>query len=501
MTALRYPVIVGVGQISSASGGQEPGPGVVDLMQAALQAAEHDAGGTWIGQLDFLGIENQISSARAPWPSVEAITPYVLQRLGIEPRSTLLTAEPSGDGPVFLLNHAANLIASGEAEIAAIVGAEALRTASGRAASQSGSKANAMRDLLDQAVDPFLKHYGLITPTDVYPLYECATRAAWGQSFAEAQQETAILWSEFSRTAATNPDAWIRKEHTPAEIATVSAQNRMITFPYTKLMVANSAVNQGAAVIVTSYEKALEMGVPEDRLIFIGAGAAAHEDQDFLARDRYDGSAAMQVSIKQALELNELGADDLDCVELYSCFPCVVKMARRVLSWPLDRSPSVYGGLTFGGGPIGNCMMHAAVMMTRRLRQGARNGLIFANGGFATHNHSIVLTAQKPVANRFPQNFDYQAVADRQRGPVPPLLRDYCGEGRIEAYTVPYGRDGEPAFGAIVGRTPDGARFVSRVSPEDRETLAFLVAGEREPVGTSGQSEPSDDGFRRWRRM
>lgn len=31
-------------------------------------------------------------------------------------------------------------------------------------------------------------------------------------------------------------------------------------------------------------------------------------------------------------------------------------MARSVIGWPLGRFHSIYGALTFGGGPIGNCM-------------------------------------------------------------------------------------------------------------------------------------------------
>ena len=87
-------------------------------------------------------------------------------------------------------------------------------------------------------------------------------------------------------------------------------------------------------------------------------------------------------------------ARDLDLVELYSCFPCVPKMARRVLDWPLDRPITVFGGLTFGGGPIGNYMSHAVCCMVERLRERKGKGLLFANGGYATHNHTILLSSE-----------------------------------------------------------------------------------------------------------
>ncbi|MBY8825624.1 acetyl-CoA acetyltransferase [Sphingomonas colocasiae] len=503
-TASRTPVIVGAGQISDHAKDEVPGPSVLDLMQAALDRAERDAGGSWLADADFLGIENQISSDVAPWPGDEAITPHLLARLDIHPRASLLTREPSGDGPIFLLNHAANLIASGEARIAAITGAEALRTAANRAAlaaqkaAPDAQKPDAMRDLLDASVRPFLRKYGLMTPTDVYPLYESATRAAWGQTFAEAQAETARLWSAYSQAAAANPYAWSRAVHEPDAILEVTPRNRMIAYPYSKLMVANSAVNQGAALIVTSLEVARERGVPDERIVFVGAGAAAHEDEDFLARDSYAHSPAMIASIGRALEMNGLAARDLDCVELYSCFPCIPKMARRVLDWPLERLPSVYGGLTFGGGPIGNCMMHAAAAMAGTLRAGARHGLIFANGGFATHNHTIILSRTQPREPLFPQDFDVQADADRLRGPVPRLDEDHIGPGRIEALSVPFRRDGTPAFATIVGRAPQGSRFVARVPREDDATLRMLLSGV-EPVGMAGDVFEAPDGYRHWR--
>jgi acetyl-CoA C-acetyltransferase len=258
-------------------------------------------------------------------------------------------------------------------------------------------------------------------------------------------------------------------------------------------MVANSSVNMGAALIIASLAKARELNIPEQNLIFVGPGAAAHEPENFLARDSFARSAGMEVSITKTLELNHLTVDDLDLAELYSCFPCVPKMARRILRWPARKLPSVYGGLTFGGGPIGNCMMHAAAAMVEKLRARPGNGLIFANGGFATHNHSIILTTRTLPAGTFPKSYDFQAQADAIRGPIPALNPEYSGPGSIEAYTVPYNRDGAPQFATITARAPTGERFLSLVPAEDRETLEFLTNGATEPVGTRGVATMQED--------
>ncbi|MGQ0700385.1 MAG: hypothetical protein ACT4PZ_19370 [Panacagrimonas sp.] len=54
-------------------------------------------------------------------------------------------------------------------------------------------------------MSPVAKQLGVFDPAQVYPLYEMATQAAWGQSPAEAQAESAALWAQFASVAATNP--------------------------------------------------------------------------------------------------------------------------------------------------------------------------------------------------------------------------------------------------------------------------------------------------------
>jgi acetyl-CoA C-acetyltransferase len=123
--------------------------------------------------------------------------------------------------------------------------------------------------------------------------------------------------------------------------------------------------------------------------------------------------------------------------------------------------------------------------MVDALRGGeGRRGLLFANGGFATHNHAIVLSTAPLPGTGAPHDHDCQALADAARGPVPELLKDYAGPAEIESYTVFYARDGAPRDGVVVARTPEGARTLAKV--EDAATIAFLTDGAAEPVGTAG---------------
>lgn len=493
----RIPVIVGVGQVNDRAETGHAGLDSLELMLVAARAAGTDAGGDVLARVDWLGIVSQISFPAYGGQLVRLVS----DGLGIRPEQARETPLPTGDSPLLLLHEAANAIGRGQAQVALITGGEALRTASRRAAEAAAAAggAPARRGPLPASQPAVLEtrhRYGLKTPSDVYPLFENAARAAYGQTLAEAQAETGRIWQAFSRVAAANEAAWLRKPHTAAEIITPSPQNRPIAFPYSKLMVANAAVNQGAAIIVTSLAVAQAAGIPPDRFVFIGPGAAAHEDDNPLLRPHFDRSASMKISLEQTLALNRIAADDIDHIELYSCFPCVPKMARRILGLPDDRPLSVFGGLTFGGGPIGNYMTHAVASMVAALRRSGRHGLLFANGGFATHNHTILLTRSPQSAGIFPQAFNFQAEADRERGTVPVLDETYTGPAIIETYTVIHDRDGQPEFGVIIGRTPDGRRTIGRVPATDWVTLHVLTSGEREPVGLAGFVSEDADGNR-----
>jgi acetyl-CoA C-acetyltransferase len=481
----RIPVIAGVGQINDRPPPEEPGLDSVGLMAEAARIADQDAGGGFLARCDWLAIVPQIS--------YRDLDPAALLpgKLGVSPKHIAHPHMASGDTPIHHLNDAANAIARGQAKVCVVTGGEGIRNAARRPQAPDGSTA-----LFQSAktASEIRRRYGLINPAEIYPLYENATRATWGQSLAEGQAESGQIWSLMSEVAAASEGAWIKKPRTPEEITEPSADNRPISFPYNKLMVANSSVNQGAAYIVTSLAEARAAGLPEDRLVYVWAGAAAHESEEPLARTAWGQiPEGMRTSLEKAMSVNGLKPADLDYVELYSCFPCVPKMARRVLGWPVDKPATVHGGLTFGGGPIGNYMTHALVAMVQALRKQGRIGLLFGNGGHCTHNHTIVIGREPPRDELLGRDYDFNAEADKARGTIPPLGDDYQGEVSLESYTVVYDRSGEPAFGIVMARSPDGGRVAAKVDKEDARTIAFLTDGRAEPVGSKGVASKVGD--------
>ncbi len=486
----RIPVIIGVGQVNDRPVDDADALDSRQLMEAAIRAADADAGSGFISRIDWLGITRQISFPSLDKTMVEGLS----TSLGIAPAHAEQSKGPNGDTPIKYLNDAANAIGEGRAQVAVIVGGEALRTAAKRPDGGGIGRNLRMPDTI-----PIHVKYGVRTPTEIYPFYENAGRKAWGQTLAQGQAETGVIWSRFAQVAAENHAAWLRKPMSADEIITPSASNRPIAFPYTKLTVANSSVNQGAALLVTSLAVARGAGVSENRIIYVGKGAAAHEADEYaplrigadaghvLDRERWDESPSMAVTLEQAIARNGIDPQRLDHLELYSCFPCVPKMARRVLGLSADRTATVFGGLTFGGGPIGNYMAHAAASMVEKLRVEPGDGLLFANGGFATHNHAIILTTRPQPAGTFPQDYDCQAEADARRGPIPELVDGYEGPAEIETYTVIYDREAQPRFGVVLAKMPDSRRAIARVPAEDEAMIAFLTSGKTEPVGTTGR--------------
>lgn len=491
MDAERTPVIVGVGQVNDRPAHPSEGLDPVALMAEAMRRADADGGGGWLKSCDSLAVVSQLG-----WPQLNPVDGRLAALLEIAPPRREQTAKPNGESPVRLLNEAANRIGAGESKVCAVVGGEALRTAAGL------SRPDALRSAPHRDHAGYAARHGLVLPVNVYPLYENAGRAARRETLAEAQAESAALWAGMSRVAAACEHAWLREPVTPETIVTPSERNRPIAFPYTKLQVANAAVNQGAGFLVTSLAEARRQGVPEERLVFVGHGAAAREGEDILKRDSYAASPSLAVSIEHCLATNGVGAADLDHVELYSCFPCVPKLARRVLGWPLEKPITVFGGLTFGGGPIGNYMSHAIACMVERLRESGSarqsHGLLFANGGYATHNHTILLSA-RPTGAAFPQDFDCQAEADARRGPVPSLDEGYEGPATLETWTVHFDRAGEPRLATLVARTPEGARTLAVVPAGDRPTLATLLDPSAEAIGKSGRIALERARARQWR--
>jgi len=430
----RIPVIVGVGEITDRpteiAAGLEP----LTLLEEALKRAEADSGGKLLGEISSLDIVNFLS-----WRYRDP-EKQLADRLGIKPKHAYY-GPVGGESPIRYLHEAAQRIARGECSVAAVCGAEAQSSAT--KAERAGVKlpwtpfAHDVEEPKRGAAfqKPIAVKLGVFRPVTVYPFYEAATSVHWGQTPRQAMAESGQLWSTYSGVASQNPNAWLKRSFTSDEITTPTPDNRLIAWPYTKLMVANPTVNMGGAVLLTSLAKARAAGVAEDRLVHLWGGASAEEPRDYLIRDQFFESHPQNAVLRAVMDLVGGDGQAFDAIELYSCFPCVPKMARRTLGLGPDVQPTVTGGLTFFGAPLNTYMTHAACAMVRKLRGGAKLGLLYGQGGFVTKHHALVLSRQSPQAP-LAQDTSVQAEADRHRGAVPEFVTEAKGRGAVESFTV-----------------------------------------------------------------
>ena len=497
----HIPVIVGVGEIvdrpKEITDGLEP----LALLVEALRRAEEDSGAPLLAEIDSLDVVNFLSW-RYRDPEKQLAT-----RLHINPKHACY-GPVGGESPIRFMHEAAQRIARGECHVAAICGAEAQSTATkaerARVALPWTPFAHDVAEPKRGAAfqKPMAVKLGVFRPVTVYPFYEAATSAHWGQTPREAMAESGALWSAYSAAASQNPNAWLRRRFAAEEITTPTTENRLIAWPYTKLMVANPMVNMGGAVLMTSLAKARAAGIDEGRLIYVHGGASAEEPRDYLERDQFTESHAQNAVLEAVVELAGGDGRAFDAIELYSCFPCVPKMARRTLGLGADVQPTVTGGLTFFGAPLNTYMTHAACAMARKLRAGgsagAALGLLYGQGGFVTKHHALVLS-RKPPHEALAQETSVQSEADRHRATVPEFVTEASGKGTVETFTAIYGRNNEVEHGVVMLRTSENRRALARVPASDRQTLAHLLNLDRTPVGSVGDIATAGDGVLEWR--
>jgi len=309
---------------------------------------------------------------------------------------------------------------------------------------------------------PFEIERGVDQPIVVYPILESAIRSARGETLDQHRDRISRLWEGFNRVATRNQYAWRRDRLTADQIREPSAGNRMVGFPYTKAMNSNWDLDLASATIICSAQAAKAAGVTTDRWVFPWAGGQANDTTFVSNRRDLHSSPAIAAIGKAVLSHCGLTADDIEHVDLYSCFPSAVQIAAAALGLSLERQLTVTGGLTFAGGPLNNYVGHSIATMVEVIRHNGGAGLVTANGGYAT-KHSLGIYHHEPPSRPF-RDFDQQAEADL----VPRVEADpaFIGSALIEAYTVMHDAEG-PTHGVAALRTHTGARTWARLDDED----------------------------------
>jgi acetyl-CoA C-acetyltransferase len=503
----RHPVIIGAGQLTYR-GDAATAPTPLQLLLEASLRARVDAGlpASALADLDAIGVVGfavDSPGTLAALPIGRVVNPpaSLAKAIGARPDYIVMT-ENGGNSSQFLINALCERVARGESQFALAVGAEYLGSLMKRLKLGLSTETHA-----DGAAEPPPRigegragvsahedRHGVGLPVNAYPLFENALRARDRRSLEDHQRRIGALFERFTRVAAAHPDAWFPTARSAEELITVTPSNRMICFPYPKLLNAIMQVDQAAGVLITSVAKARELGVPEDKWVFPHGCADVHDLWDPIDRQNFHSSPAMRLTGRRALDMAGIGVDDLSYIDLYSCFPSAVQIGAEELGLSLDdpRGFTVTGGLPYFGGPGNNYAMHSVVTMMGllRARPGAW-GLTTANGWYLTKQSVGVYSTSPPTK---PFEREDPAILQREIDalPHPETTLTPSGEGTIETYTVVHRREGY-RMGIVYGRDADGRRFVAN-TPDDPETLAGMEAAEQ--IGRKGQVGPHPDGRR-----
>lgn len=489
----NFPIIVGVGQIVDRWGGTDPqtAPHPVTIVKQAIDRALQDTG--------VSGFEDNIDCAAfvrtfpdsVPFPfdpfgKVKNFPQAVIGQSDINPE-TVIYSSAGGEQPQALTAELSERLYAGDIDMALIAGGEV--TGALKAALKSRVRLDwaveAEGDFEDRgAKTDFISGYeianGLGMPPQTYAAMDQALRGRLGMSKAGYLDHVGKMFSNLSRVAAENPYAQFPAFRDSEFLATPSKENYPVFEPYLKWHIAQDAVNHAAALVLTTVGKARELGISEDKWVYLH-GYSRVEDALVSQRPDLSHSEAIRLAIEKALDASGLTANEVTHRDIYSCFPIVVHLGAEYSGLnPLEDQLTVTGGLPFFGGAGNNYSTHAIASLVDSLRadRGAY-GMILANGGFMSKEAAGVYSTQAPE-NWAPVSSKAEQDKIDSREAILMLSEDVTAS--VEGYCVKHGRHG-PESGYIIARN-DAGRVIANISPDHRVTLSALAAADH----VTGQS-------------
>ena len=495
MPAGSTPIIVGVGQFTNPvdASGYQP-LSAVEVAAGAARAALSDACATSALEpsVDLIAttrtFEDTTPHLSTPFGKTNNFPRSIAKRVGVEPQVAIWEVA-GGNTPQHLVTEMCDRIANDQASVVLLAGGEAVSTvrdlmARNETIDWSETLDEQVEDRgvgMESLVDDALTKHGVVTAPALYGLLENARRAKRKYGRAEYAQEMAELFAPFTMVAASNPNSSSDRSYSPRELVEVGESNRLISDPYPRLLVARDQVNMGAALLLTSVDRAIELGIPEKKWIYLN-GCASLRERMLLERADMGASPAAGLASEAALEAAGIEISDVSYLDLYSCFPISVSAVTDALGLHASdrRRLTVTGGLPYFGGPGSNYSMHAIASMVECIRADAGSyGFVGANGGILT-KYSVGIYSSQHSDWQPLETSSLQAQIDSL--PKPTVVAQADGEAEIETYTLNFARSGEASSAVVVGRLKaSGARFVA--VNEDGDLGTLIAMQEADPLG------------------
>lgn len=477
------PILVGAGQCVDrlAKNAQPPFTSPVALAAHSSRHALEESG-VPAQTLDTIAVIRTFADAAAAWqaPFGKSTNPpeSIARRLGATPQHRIYS-NAGGTQPMQIMAEMCREIARGAKRAVLITGAEAI-------ASERYGQRNNLEDDWHEDIEAPLdnREYkqrfasqeeirsGMYLPAHYYALIENRQADDLNHTLSEHQRYMAQMMAPFSAVAAGNPLSQHPRQYSIEELSLPTTANYPIALPYTKWLIAQDAVNQGASLILTSIGYAKELGIDPARWVYL-QGYAHGMDIPLSQRADPAGSKAMRRVLRATLERGECELQDVNMIDIYSCFPCAVHAAAEALNLPTDGSIplTVTGGLPYFGGPGNNYTMHALAEMVQRLQfsQGQKTALVTGNGGILSKHAAVLLSNTADNVQHINWREEPPVLDTPARSALPYTPRPERGE--VISYTVIVGRNA-PDTSIVLARNAQGERFLA--SSKDESTAQAL---------------------------
>jgi acetyl-CoA C-acetyltransferase len=492
----RVPVLVGAGQHTNREADPARAPDPVELMAmtareaaGALAGADAGAGGVLAGLTHCWTVHSLSLRHSDPAGALAA-------RIGAGSAATRCSGM-GGNIPQWLVDRAAELVVAGDRPVVLIAGAEALATRR-RAKRQDvhldwpgdGGWPDTWPPLeADLGVHRAERAAGLDQATAMYALVETAIAHAAGRDATATSAAIGSVMARFNAVAAANPYSWFPASRSAAEIAGVTAENRLIFHPYPKYVNAVMDVDMAAALLLTDAQRARDWGLGPDEVVYLRGWADAHDIWYLSERPEVHRAGALARAAGAALDMAGLALDEVGAFDLYSCFPSSVEAALDALGVAADdpRPLTLTGGLPYHGGPGSNYVTHCIANALSWLRAGKGDHALVHGNGYYLTKHAVGLYSRRPPGEPPVPAEKLQDELDAAAVPVP-LERSMPGPAEVVAYTAAFDRDGTPQRASLIAEAA-GRRTVAVA---DEALTQALLAGDG--VGTAVTLEARQDG-------
>lgn len=451
-------MLVGVG--TAAEGGP-----VGELMAQATLVAGADAGAP-----ELLRAVDRIATPQGTWSERDPAR-TLARRIGAPHAQTFLYE--IGVSQQEMIDEVLAAIGRGDIEVALVVGGEA------RAYARSGGQEDeGTTDPPDVTVTrppdfiaPIESAAGIVWPVvQQYALIENALAAHEHRAPDAHLGEVAALWARFNEVAQGNPLAAFPTPRTAEFIATPAVKNRPLAHPYNLWHSTQWTVDQAAALLFCSAERAAATGIPRDRWVFPRVALHASQAITLTARANLFEWPAMRVLGRAAAAHLGRPLREIEVAEVYSCFPAAVRVQQRALQLDLDGTPTLTGGMAFAGGPFNNYVLQSTAAVVQRLRtEPAQLGLVTTVSGMLSKPGLAVWSCTPPpsaqgtlladLADEAAAATATRPVADPDHGP---------GPATVVSYTVTYDAEDplRPVRTAIVAERADRSRTAATCEDE-----------------------------------